>query len=223
MTAGPPSMTGVRNRRAHLSQVRILVLRSGPLTSVKIRSRGDNTRLERRDRFQPVEHWTGQVIAEQRAQKDKIDCKSLAKHRTTDDTMILETQITTRAAARNSRGMVKGPDKTHTKWKCRTKGDDAPSGPSARISQMGRCPDPGSIGKGESWQAEGIEKIHMKLWKCRIGGCNKTFHRKGDAVRHLQTTARHNGKAVVCNCGASFSRHDALKRHQRLCTGDVVS
>lgn len=59
MTAGPPLMTGVRNRRAHLSQVRILVLRSGPLTSVKIRSRGDNTRLERRDRFQPVEHWTG--------------------------------------------------------------------------------------------------------------------------------------------------------------------
>ncbi|KAF8479095.1 hypothetical protein DFH94DRAFT_39896 [Russula ochroleuca] len=218
MTAGPPLMTGVRNRCAHLSQVRSFVLRSGPLTSVKIRSRGDNIRFERRDRVQPVEHWTGQGVAKQRAQKDKIDCKSLAKRRT-DDTMIQETQITTRAAARN----VKGPDKTHTKWKCRTKGDDAPSGPSARISQMGRCPDPGPIGKGEIWQAEGIEKIHMKLWKCRIGGCNKTFHRKGDAVRHLQTTARHNGKAVVCNCGASFSRHDALKRHQRLCNGDVVS
>ena len=138
--------------------------------------------------------------------------------------------------------MVKGPDKTHTKWKCRTKGDvgaaGPPSGPSsARISQMGRRPDPEPINsssnsssssgsrknsnKGESWQAEGIEKVHMKLWKCRIGGCNKTFHRKGDAVRHLQTTARHNGKAVVCNCGAPFSRHDALKRHQRLCNGHM--
>jgi uncharacterized Zn-finger protein len=159
--------------------------------------------------------------------------------------MIEETQVTTRAtaaAARNTKAMVKGPDKTHTKWKCRTKGDVGaapPSGPSsARISQMGRRPDPETINnssnsgsrssssgssrnssKGESWQAEGIEKIHMKLWKCRIGGCNKTFHRKGDAVRHLQTTARHNGKAVVCNCGAPFSRHDALKRHQRLCNG----
>lgn len=223
MTAGPPLMTGVRNRHAYLSQVCILVLRSSSLTNLKFRSRGNNFRFERRDRIQSVEHWTRQVIAEQRAQKDKIDCKSLAKHRTTDDTMILETQITTRAAARNSKAMVKGPDKTHTKWKCRTKRDDAPSGPSARISQMGRCPDPRSIGDGESWQAEGIEKIHMKLWKCRIGGCNKTFHRKGDAVRHLQTTARHNGKAVVCNCGASFSRHDALKRHQRLCNGDVVN
>jgi uncharacterized Zn-finger protein len=167
--------------------------------------------------------------------------------------MIEETQVTTRAAAAaagKTKAMVKGPDKTHTKWKCRTKGDVGaapPSGPSsARISQMGRRPDPEPVNnnsssnngrsrssssgsgsgsssrngsKGESWQGEGIEKIHMKLWKCRIGGCNKTFHRKGDAVRHLQTTARHNGKAVVCNCGAPFSRHDALKRHQRLCNG----
>ncbi|KAI9511338.1 hypothetical protein F5148DRAFT_358125 [Russula earlei] len=130
-----------------------------------------------------------------------------------------ETQVTTRAVSRNPKEMVKGPDKTHTKWKCRAKGDVAPSGPSTRISHAGRCPDPGPIGKGASRQAEGIEKIHMKLWKCRIGGCNKTFHRKGDAVRHVQTTARHNGKAVVCGCGAPFSRHDALKRHQRLCGG----
>jgi hypothetical protein len=214
-----------------------------------MRPRGDNNSdFGRREWVQRVEHWTGQVIvADQRAraQKDEIDCELLAKHGT-DDTMIGKTQVTTRAtaaAARNTRAMVKGPDKTHTKWKCRTKGDVGaapPSGPSsARISQMGRRPDPeptnngssrsrssSSSGssrnssKGESWHAEGgIEKIHMKLWKCRIGGCNKTFHRKGDAVRHLQTTARHNGKAVVCNCGAPFSRHDALKRHQRLCSG----
>ena len=148
--------------------------------------------------------------------------------------MIEKTQVTTRAAAaaaRNTKAMVKGPDKTHTKWKCRTRGDVGaapPSGPSsARISQMGRRPDPepiiNSSSSGRSRQAEGIEKIHMKLWKCRIGGCNKTFHRKGDAVRHLQTTARHNGKAVVCNCGAPFSRHDALKRHQRLCNGHTTS
>jgi uncharacterized Zn-finger protein len=116
--------------------------------------------------------------------------------------------------------MVKGPDKTHTKWKCRTKGN-TPSSPSTRVSQTGRCPNPGPINKEERWKAEGIEKIHMKLWKCRTGGCNKTFHRKGDAVRHLQTTARHNGKAVVCGCGAPFSRHDALKRHQRLCGGHI--
>jgi hypothetical protein len=134
---------------------------------------------------------------------------------------VQETQVTTRAASRNAKAMVKGPDKTHTKWKCRAKGDVAPSGPSTRISQMGRCPDPGPADKEERRKAEGIEKIHMKLWKCRIGGCNKTFHRKGDAVRHLQTTARHNGKAVVCSCGAPFSRHDALKRHQRLCNGEV--
>jgi len=98
-------------------------------------------------------------------------------------TRSIQTQVNTRAAARNSTGKA--------------------------------------MVKGEGQQAEGIEKIHMKLWKCRIGGCNKTFHRKGDAVRHLQTTARHNGRAVVCSCGAPFSRHDALKRHQRLCNGPV--
>ena len=138
--------------------------------------------------------------------------------------LVRQTQVTTRAAARNSadKAMVKGPDKTHTKWKWRAKGEAAaPSGPSTSISRIGRYPGPGAIGKGEGQQAEGIEKIHMKLWKCRIGGCNKTFHRKGDAVRHLQTTARHNGRAVVCSCGAPFSRHDALKRHQRLCNGPV--
>ncbi len=123
-------------------------------------------------------------------------------------------------ASRDFKEMVKGPDKTHTKWKCRTK-EISPSGPSTRISQMGRCPNPGPIDKEGRRKAEGIEKIHMRLWKCRTGGCNKTFHRKGDAVRHLQTTARHNGKAVVCSCGAPFSRHDALKRHQRLCNGHV--
>ena len=221
-----------------------------------MRPRGDDSsEFVHRGWVQRVEHWTGQGSTagqRARAQKDEIDCELLAKHGT-DDTMIGKTQVTTRAtaaAARNTRAMVKGPDKTHTKWKCRTKGDVGaapPSGPSsARISQMGRRPGPpepeptndsssrsrsssssGSSGRnsskgGESWHhhAEGgIEKIHMKLWKCRIGGCNKTFHRKGDAVRHLQTTARHNGKAVVCNCGAPFSRHDALKRHQRLCNG----
>ena len=124
------------------------------------------------------------------------------------------------AASKNPKEMVKGPDKTLAKWKYRAKGS-SPSGPSARAPQMGRCPNPGPIDKEEHRKAEGIEKIHMKLWKCRTGGCNKTFHRKGDAVRHLQTTARHNGKAVVCGCGAPFSRHDALKRHQRLCDGDV--
>ncbi|KAH9977305.1 hypothetical protein BGW80DRAFT_845413 [Lactifluus volemus] len=117
--------------------------------------------------------------------------------------------------------MVKGPDKSHTKWKCRAKGGVTPSGSSSHISQVGPHLDPKPIGKGDVQKVEGIEKIHTKLWKCRTGGCNKTFHRKGDAVRHLQTTAKHNGKAVVCSCGAPFSRHDALKRHQRLCNKHV--
>ena len=33
MTAGPPSVTGVRIRRAHVSQVRAFVWRSSPLTN----------------------------------------------------------------------------------------------------------------------------------------------------------------------------------------------
>jgi hypothetical protein len=135
--------------------------------------------------------------------------------------VIQRTQVTTRAAARNSKAMVKGPDldKTHTtKWKCRARGGIAPSSSSLRTSSMEPYPDPGPNSKGEIQKTEGIVRIHTKLWKCRIGGCDKTFHRKGDAVRHLQTTAKHNGKAVVCGCGASFSRHDALKRHQRLCS-----
>jgi hypothetical protein len=138
-------------------------------------------------------------------------------------------QVVTRAAARNSKMMVKGPDRTGEpcnareplKWKCRAKGEVAPSGTSLGISRMGSYLDPGRISKGGIQKTEGIERVHTKLWKCRIGGCDKTFHRKGDAVRHLQTTAKHNGKAVVCSCGAPFSRHDALKRHQRLCSRHV--
>ena len=126
-------------------------------------------------------------------------------------------QVTVQATARNSRAVDKGPDKTHTRWKYRTEGGDNLSGSPTYISKVGSHADPRPTAKGDNWKTEGIERIHAKLWKCRIGGCNKTFHRKGDAVRHLQTTVKHNGKSVVCSCGASFSRHDALKRHQRLC------
>ncbi|KAH9001608.1 hypothetical protein EDB92DRAFT_1827739 [Lactarius akahatsu] len=116
------------------------------------------------------------------------------------------------SSPRNSRAADKG----HTKWKYRAEGDNL-SGLPTYTSKGGSHADPGPTGKGEGRKTEGIERIHTKLWKCRIGGCNKTFHRKGDALRHLQTTAKHNGKSVVCSCGATFSRHDALKRHQRLC------
>ncbi|KAH9063752.1 hypothetical protein EDB83DRAFT_803431 [Lactarius deliciosus] len=121
--------------------------------------------------------------------------------------------VATQVTSRNSRAADKG----HTKWKYRAEGGDNLSGPPTYTSKVGSHADPGPTGRGEGRKTEGIERVHTKLWKCRIGGCNKTFHRKGDAMRHLQTTAKHNGKSVVCNCGATFSRHDALKRHQRLC------
>ncbi|KAI9446798.1 hypothetical protein H4582DRAFT_1908461 [Lactarius indigo] len=120
--------------------------------------------------------------------------------------------VTIQATARNSRAVDKG----HTKWKCHAEGGNNLSG-APYISKVGPHADSGPTSKGGGRKTEGIERIHTKLWKCRIGGCNKTFHRKGDALRHLQTTAKHNGKSVVCSCGATFSRHDALKRHQRLC------
>lgn len=127
-------------------------------------------------------------------------------------------QVTAQTTTRNTRAMDKGTNRARTKWKCRADGSNSLSGLSAYMSKAGSRADPGPSNREEGRTTEGIERVHSKLWKCRMGGCNKTFHRKGDALRHLQTTAKHNGKSVVCSCGAPFSRHDALKRHQRLCS-----
>ena len=51
-------------------------------------------------------------------------------------------------------------------------------------------------------------------WTCPHNGCSHTTEKSHDMVRHL-TTLAHRRKEHVCKqCGSSFTRCDALKRHK---------
>ncbi|TDL26402.1 hypothetical protein BD410DRAFT_895115 [Rickenella mellea] len=56
------------------------------------------------------------------------------------------------------------------------------------------------------------------VWPCKINGCNKEFAREADLKRHQRTTKLHStpGLCVSCpQCEATFTRTDALRRHQK--------
>src|SRR5271154_991091 len=46
--------------------------------------------------------------------------------------------------------------------------------------------------------------------------CSKSFKFQSSLARHTTTT--HNGLIVDCRCGATFTRRDNLKRHQKSST-----
>ncbi|KAI0683417.1 hypothetical protein BC835DRAFT_1423291 [Cytidiella melzeri] len=62
------------------------------------------------------------------------------------------------------------------------------------------------------------KKPHSKtgLWACKINDCNKCFAREADLKRHQRTTKGHSQPGYACpQCDATFTRTDALRRHQK--------
>lgn len=54
------------------------------------------------------------------------------------------------------------------------------------------------------------------VWPCKIDGCNKQFAREADLKRHQRTTKLHSVPGFACpQCDATFTRTDALRRHQK--------
>lgn len=54
------------------------------------------------------------------------------------------------------------------------------------------------------------------VWPCKINGCNKEFAREADLKRHQRTTKLHSLPNFSCpQCEATFTRPDALRRHQK--------
>ncbi|CAA7264892.1 unnamed protein product [Cyclocybe aegerita] len=53
-------------------------------------------------------------------------------------------------------------------------------------------------------------------WPCKINGCNKQFAREADLKRHQRTTKLHSMPSFACpQCDNTFTRTDALRRHQK--------
>ncbi|KAF9535613.1 hypothetical protein CPB83DRAFT_888303 [Crepidotus variabilis] len=58
--------------------------------------------------------------------------------------------------------------------------------------------------------------VNTGVWPCKINGCNKEFAREADLKRHQRTTKTHTMPSFSCpQCDASFTRTDALRRHQK--------
>ncbi|KAI0756120.1 hypothetical protein C8Q80DRAFT_1277318 [Daedaleopsis nitida] len=53
-------------------------------------------------------------------------------------------------------------------------------------------------------------------WPCKMDGCTKVFAREADLKRHQRTTKTHSIPGFQCpQCDATFTRTDALRRHQK--------
>ncbi|KAI0964575.1 hypothetical protein AcW1_001364 [Taiwanofungus camphoratus] len=60
------------------------------------------------------------------------------------------------------------------------------------------------------------KKAETGSWPCKINGCNKVFAREADLKRHQRTTKLHSLPSFACpQCDATFTRTDALRRHQK--------
>ncbi|KAF5345193.1 hypothetical protein D9758_009713 [Tetrapyrgos nigripes] len=78
-----------------------------------------------------------------------------------------------------------------------------------------------SPGKKESTlsKKKAVEKKKTSVagvWPCKMNGCNKQFAREADLKRHQRTTKVHSMPGFACpQCDATFTRTDALRRHQK--------
>ncbi|RPD82716.1 hypothetical protein L226DRAFT_607794 [Lentinus tigrinus ALCF2SS1-7] len=60
-------------------------------------------------------------------------------------------------------------------------------------------------------------------WPCKMDGCKKVFAREADLKRHQRTTKMHSVPGFQCpQCDATFTRTDALRRHQKSRHNGVV-
>ncbi|KAG2037600.1 hypothetical protein BDR03DRAFT_919873 [Suillus americanus] len=73
--------------------------------------------------------------------------------------------------------------------------------------------------KKESQKRKSTQKKNVTetgVWPCKIDGCNKQFAREADLKRHQRTTKLHSVPGFACpQCDATFTRTDALRRHQK--------
>ncbi|TFK42164.1 hypothetical protein BDQ12DRAFT_677731 [Crucibulum laeve] len=67
------------------------------------------------------------------------------------------------------------------------------------------------------------KNVATGVWPCKINGCNKQFAREADLKRHQRTTKLHSMPGFSCpQCDATFTRTDALRRHQKSRHNGVV-
>ncbi|KAJ8475045.1 hypothetical protein ONZ51_g6804 [Trametes cubensis] len=67
------------------------------------------------------------------------------------------------------------------------------------------------------------KKPETGSWPCKMDGCKKVFAREADLKRHQRTTKTHSVPGFQCpQCDATFTRTDALRRHQKSRHNGVV-
>ncbi|KAH9854433.1 hypothetical protein C2E23DRAFT_73364 [Lenzites betulinus] len=77
--------------------------------------------------------------------------------------------------------------------------------------------------KREGKKKSSKKKPETGSWPCKIDGCNKVFAREADLKRHQRTTKTHSIPGFQCpQCDATFTRTDALRRHQKSRHNGVV-
>ncbi|TIB71173.1 hypothetical protein E3Q22_02859 [Wallemia mellicola] len=60
-----------------------------------------------------------------------------------------------------------------------------------------------------------------KKFSCDYTGCNATFTRVENMLRHKRNIHREKANPHVCKCGKEYSRSDILLRHQRTCSTNL--
>ncbi|KAI0714639.1 hypothetical protein C8Q76DRAFT_727544 [Earliella scabrosa] len=94
-------------------------------------------------------------------------------------------------------------------------------------TQAKQTPDEKKEGKKKSSSAASSSSVKKKpdtgSWPCKMDGCKKVFAREADLKRHQRTTKTHSIPGFQCpQCDATFTRTDALRRHQKSRHNGVV-
>ncbi|OSD01198.1 hypothetical protein PYCCODRAFT_553975 [Trametes coccinea BRFM310] len=78
-------------------------------------------------------------------------------------------------------------------------------------------------GKKKTSNGSAKKKPETGSWPCKMDGCKKVFAREADLKRHQRTTKTHSIPGFQCpQCDATFTRTDALRRHQKSRHNGVV-
>ncbi|KAI8980559.1 hypothetical protein BD414DRAFT_579436 [Trametes punicea] len=90
-------------------------------------------------------------------------------------------------------------------------------------AQGKQTPEEKKDGKKKSSNGSAKKKPETGSWPCKMDGCKKVFAREADLKRHQRTTKTHSIPGFQCpQCDATFTRTDALRRHQKSRHNGVV-
>ena len=78
--------------------------------------------------------------------------------------------------------------------------------------------EPAEIEKLTAEIANGVLPNAQGRYACPLKDCSQWCKSRGDLRRHLQTKMHMSPSYKCRQCGAVFTRDDALKRHMRTCT-----